>query len=136
MHRLLLILLLSLTASLASAASPTRHPNVLFILTDDQGSVDVNCYGSHALITPNMDAIAARGIRFTQFEAAAPICSPSRAAILTGTTPQKAGLPNMASSQPGGHGMPGDRTTLAEIFKSAGYAVSSQVALAVMSSRQ
>lgn len=98
------------------------HPNILFILTDDQGSVDVNCYGSHDLITPNMDSIAARGIRFTQFEAAAPICSPSRAAVMTGLVPQKAGLPNMASSQRGGHGMPSDRTTLAEIFKSAGYA--------------
>lgn len=113
---------LCLTASLAPAATPSRHPNVLFILTDDQGSVDVNCYGSHDLITPNMDAIAARGIRFTQFDAAAPICSPSRAAILTGLTPQKAGLPSMASSQRGGHGMPGDRVTIAEIFKQAGYA--------------
>ncbi len=95
---------------------------MLFILTDDQGSVDVNCYGSKDLITPNMDGIAAHGVRFTQFEAAAPICSPSRAAILTGCTPQKAGLPTMASSQRGGHGMPADRVTIARIFKDAGYA--------------
>lgn len=99
-----------------------RRPNVLFILTDDQGSVDVNCYGAKDLVTPNMDAIARRGVRFTQFEAAAPICSPSRAAVLTGMVPQKAGLPTMASSQRGGHGMPGDRTTIADVFKRAGYA--------------
>jgi arylsulfatase A-like enzyme len=121
-RRIVLLLLIGLTASLASAEAPARRPNILFILTDDQGSVDVNCYGSHDLITPHMDAIAARGIRFTQFEAAAPICSPSRAAILTGLTPQKAGLPGMASSQRGGHGMPSNRTTIAEIFKQAGYA--------------
>ncbi len=113
-----------IVATLLLLVSPAfaRSPNILFILTDDQGSVDVNCYGSHDLITPNMDAIAHRGIRFTQFDAAAPICSPSRAAILTGLVPQKAGLPTMASSQRGGHGMPGDRTTIAEIFKQAGYA--------------
>ncbi|HZZ41955.1 MAG TPA: sulfatase-like hydrolase/transferase [Tepidisphaeraceae bacterium] len=99
-----------------------RQPNVLFILTDDQGSVDVNCYGSKDLVTPGMDSIAKRGVRFTQFEAGAPICSPSRASIMTGMVPQKAGLPTMASSQRGGHGMPGDRVTMAEIFKSAGYA--------------
>jgi arylsulfatase A-like enzyme len=68
-----------------------------------------------------MDAIAAHGVRFMQFDAAAPICSPSRAAILTGMVPQKAGLPGMASSERGGHGMPGNRTTMAEIFRDAGY---------------
>src|SRR6185437_15868215 len=111
-----------LAVCLLASPALARSPNVLFILTDDQGSVDVNCYGSNDLVTPNMDAIARRGIRFTQFEAAAPICSPSRAAILTGLVPQKAGLPGMASSERGGHGMPGERTTIAEIFKQAGYA--------------
>ena len=108
---------------LAAAAPPARKPNVLFILTDDQGSVDVNCYGSHDLKTPNMDAIAAAGTRFTQLEAASPICSPSRAAILTGKYPPRAGLPDeSASSARGGHGMPGEQVTLAEMFKPAGYA--------------
>ena len=61
----------------------SEKPNVLLILTDDQGSIDVNCYGSADLLTPNMDRIANRGVRFTNFYAGAPVCSPSRAALLT-----------------------------------------------------
>ena len=124
LHRLFAgVLLVTLLCAVGGArAAENRRPNVLFILTDDQGSVDVNCYGAHDLVTPNMDAIAASGVRFTQFEAAAPICSPSRAAILTGRVPQRAGLAAMASSTPGGHGMPGSQVTLAKLFKAAGYA--------------
>ena len=69
-----------------------KKPNVIVIYTDDQGSVDLNCYGSKDLITPHMDAIAQSGVRFTQFYAF-PICSPSRASLLTGKTPQRAGVP-------------------------------------------
>jgi arylsulfatase A-like enzyme len=68
------------------------NPNILIILTDDQGSIDVNCYGAKDLYTPNMDRLAAQGTRFTQFYAAASVCSPSRAALLTGKTNLRAGL--------------------------------------------
>ena len=97
------------------------QPNVIFILTDDQGSIDVNCYGAKDLYTPNIDQLAKEGVRFDQFYVAAPLCSPSRAAILTGKTPQAAGLPNNASSQKGGHGMPAEQVTIAEVFQQAGY---------------
>ena len=118
-------------AAVAAAAPPTagaearpegRPPNVLLILSDDQGSVDVGCYGAKDLVTPNLDALAAGGVRFTQFYVAAPVCSPSRAALLTGRYPQRAGLVGNASSQPGGPGMPGDQVTTAEVMKAAGYA--------------
>jgi len=99
-----------------------RKPNVIFIFSDDQGSIDVNCYGAKDLITPHMDALADRGVRFSQFYAAAPVCSPSRAALLTGRYPQRAQLGGNASSHPDGHGMPTEQVTVAEIFKSAGYA--------------
>ena len=56
-------------------------PNVIVILTDDQGSIDLNCYGSEDLATPNMDQIVESGIKFTQFYAA-PVCSPSRQVCL------------------------------------------------------
>ena len=123
LQELILGIVVATTAS-SALAQTARHPNVLFILTDDQGSVDVNCYGSHDLVTPNMDAIAAAGTRFTQFEAAAPICSPSRAAILTGKYPPRVGLPtHSASSLRGGNdGMLPAAVTIAEIFKAAGYA--------------
>lgn len=61
-----------------------KKPNVIVILTDDQGTLDMNSYGSDDLITPNMDAMSASGVRFTQFYAAAPVCSPSRAVYSLG----------------------------------------------------
>ncbi len=88
--------------ALTSAPVQRRRPNVLLIILDDLGSLDLNCYGSHDLITPNLDALAASGIRFTQFYSAAPICSASRGGTLTGRYPQRNGLTENASSQPGG----------------------------------
>ena len=73
-------------------AFAARQPNVVLILTDDQGSIDVNIYGANDLFTPHMDALAKRGVRFTQFYSAAPVCSPSRAGTLTGRVPPRAGV--------------------------------------------
>jgi len=98
-----------------------RRPNVLLIVTDDQGSIDLNCYGANDLVTPNLDALAARGVRFTQFYAAGAVCSPSRAAILTGRYPQHAQMPGNAPHQPGQQGMPADQLTIAEMLKDASY---------------
>lgn len=102
-------------------SSQNSRPNVLFILTDDQGSLDLNCYGADDLHTPNLDALAASGVRFTQFYVAAPVCSPSRAALLTGRNPHAAGLAGNASSRPGHAGMPSQQVTMAEYFKDMGY---------------
>lgn len=100
-----------------------RAPNVIVILADDQGSVDVGCYGSGDLYTPHLDALAARGLRFTQFYSAAPVCSPSRAGLLTGRWPVRAGVPNNCASQAGETGaLPPSEITLAEMFRAAGYA--------------
>lgn len=109
-------------SSAALGAGQERKPNVVIIYTDDQGSVDMNIYGSTDLVTPHMDSLARRGIRFTQFYTAAPVCSPSRAALLTGRYPQRAGVPGNVSSQPGRAGMAPEQVTLAEMFKAAGYA--------------
>lgn len=96
-------------------------PNVIIIYTDDQGTVDMNAFGAEDLVTPNMDRIAKSGIRFTQFYAS-PICSPSRASLLTGKTPQRAGCPgNAGASIESMRGVPGSQYTMAEMFKDAGY---------------
>ena len=116
----LLMLAGCMGASLALAAD--RPPNVIIIYTDDQGSVDMNAYGAKDLQTPNMDALAGRGIRFTQFYAAAPVCSPSRAALMTGRVPQRAGVPGNVSSGKGNAGMPTEQVTIAELLQDAGYA--------------
>ena len=100
-----------------------RKPNVLVIYTDDQGSIDVNAYGAKDLITPAMDSLCRDGVRFTQFYSASAVCSPSRAALLTGRVPLRAGVPGNVSSHPGGRGaMPAEQITMAEMFKAAGYA--------------
>ena len=118
-----LILLAAFIVLTASADNCNADkPNVILILTDDQGSVDANCYGAKDLTTPHIDALAKHGVRFTQFYAAAPVCSPSRAAVLTGRVPQRAGVPGNVSSQPGGNGMPVQQVTIAEMMKAAGYA--------------
>jgi len=100
----------------------TRKPNVLLIFTDDQGSIDVNCYGAKDLYTANLDRLAAEGTRFTQFYVGAPVCSPSRAALMTGRYPRCAGLLSNAPSDKGRPGMPTGQVTIAEMMKSAGYA--------------
>ncbi len=99
-----------------------RKPNVVLIFTDDQGSIDLNCYGAKDLYTANLDRLAAEGTRFTQFYVGAPVCSPSRAALMTGRYPQRAGVPGNVSSQAGHAGMPTEQITIAEMMKSAGYA--------------
>src|ERR1700691_3918101 len=84
----------------ATADSVTK-PNVIVILTDDQGTADLHIAGATDLETPHLDALARRGVRFTQFYAAAPVCSPSRAGLLTGRYPVRAGMPSNAPSEAG-----------------------------------
>ena len=68
-----------------------KSPNVVILFTDDQGTIDANCYGSKDLITPNIDKLAATGVRFTQAYAHT-VCCPARAALLTGRHPQRGGV--------------------------------------------
>ena len=75
----------SLTSLEASAAeAPSRKPNVIFILADDLGYADLGCYGQQKIRTPHIDRLAAEGMRFTQHYSGAPVCAPSRCALLTG----------------------------------------------------
>ena len=112
------IVILSLLACVLQLSA--RKPNVIIIFTDDQGTVDMNCYGAKDLVTPNMDGLAKRGVRFTQFYSAAPVCSPSRVGLLTGRTPQHGGLNGNVPLD--SVGMPSQQITIAEKMKKAGYA--------------
>jgi arylsulfatase A-like enzyme len=94
---------------------------VLLVLADDLGTLDLNCFGSKDLQTPHLDGLAARGVRLTQFYVAAPVCSPSRAALLTGRVLQRAGVRENFSSRPGQEGMPTEELTMAELLRAAGY---------------
>lgn len=107
--------------SLQSFAQTKSKPNVIVIYTDDQGSVDLGSYGASDIYSPNIDKLAKEGTRFTQAYVAAPVCAPSRAALLTGKYPQNAGVNSNTSHVPGSHGMPNEQYTLAELFKDHGY---------------
>src|SRR6056297_3420844 len=102
------------------AEPPAEKPNVLIIYTDDQGAIDLNCFGANDLVTPHMDQLVNSGIKFTRVYGA-PICSPSRADLLTGKTPERAGVPGNVSSLSEEAGMPSAQYTLAKMFKDAGY---------------
>lgn len=107
----------------AACLAEGRKPNVVILYTDDQGTLDANCYGSTDLHTPNIDRIAAKGVRFTQAYAHT-VCCPSRAALLTGRHPQRSGINSWTQGNmkgPDGRNMDLAETTIAEILKGAGY---------------
>src|SRR5262245_19458176 len=109
-------------ALLASgAAYAAERPNVVLILADDQGYGDLGCYGAKDLRTPNLDRLAAEGTRFTNFYVAQPVCTASRAALLTGCYPNRvrmAGALNPTSPT----GIHPQETLLSELFKKQDYA--------------
>ncbi len=76
-----------------------ERPNVVWILADDLAWGDLGCYGHELLETPNLDRLAAEGARLTDFYADAPVCSPTRAALLTGRVPQRNGLTNVIETR-------------------------------------
>lgn len=104
------------------AAMPQSKPNIIIIFVDDQGYYDLGCYGATEVKTPRIDTMAAEGTRFTDYYAAAPICSPSRAGLLTGCYPRRIGnhiWVHRADSKTGIHP---DELTLAELVHQHGYA--------------
>ena len=104
------------------AEGPARKPNIILILTDDQGWADLGCYGCRDIATPHIDALAAAGIRLTSEYSAAPVCSPSRAALLTGRIPSRAGIPSNVAAGWNVVGLKAEMPTVAEILKRQGYA--------------
>jgi arylsulfatase A-like enzyme len=102
-------------------ASAEQAPNVVIILTDDQGYQDVGVYGAEGYATPNLDQMAAEGMRFTSFYMAASACTPSRAALMTGSYPTRVGIPGVL--MPGSTvGLNPEEVTIAELVKEEGYA--------------
>lgn len=117
----LLAVLLGLSASqpAAAAAEKASKPNIVVIVADDLGYGDLRSYGG-SISTPNIDALATAGVRFTDFHANGPVCTPSRAALLTGRYPQRAQL-NNALSASSNQGLNANQITVSEVLKSAGY---------------
>ena len=101
-----------------------KKPNVVLIMVDDMGYHDLGCYGHPSIRTPVLDQLAKNGIRLTSFYSGATVCTPSRMALLTGAYPTRLGWEKgvMGYKMGGNDGMSPEALTIAEIFKSAGYA--------------
>ena len=104
----------------AAAEARTRPPNFVIILTDDQGYQDVGCFGSPDIRTPCLDRMADEGIKLTSFYAA-PVCTPSRARIMTGCYPPRVSLPNVLNPS-STTGISDDEITIAQLLKERSYA--------------
>ncbi|WP_044302378.1 sulfatase [Rhodopirellula sallentina] len=135
MRNVLFFLFACSTLCAHPVAQAAEKPHVLFIMTDDMGWMDLHCQGNSVLRTPNIDALAKAGVRFTNAYAASTVCSPTRAAIMTGHAPARLHItqhgadgkhfwPDDRLVQPPStqHELPHETTTVAERFKSAGYA--------------
>ncbi|WP_345157881.1 sulfatase [Pontibacter saemangeumensis] len=121
---LLVLLLAGLGTRMAAAQATASNPNFIIIFTDDQGYGDLGCYGHPTIRTPHIDKMAAEGQKWTNFYAAANVCTPSRAALLTGRLPIRSGMcgdgrrvlfPDSDS------GLPATEKTIAEVLKEKGY---------------
>jgi arylsulfatase A len=102
----------------AATTRPPRPPNIVFIMVDDLGSADLGCYGSSLIATPNLDRMAAEGIRFTGAYAGCTVCAPSRSALMTGYHTGHTAV----RGNTGGIPLAADDLTFVRILKEAGYA--------------
>jgi arylsulfatase A-like enzyme len=118
--RILAFLAAWAVAAVSTRSAETRPPNLIILFADDLGYGDLGCYGHPTIRTPNLDRMAAEGLKLTQFYAM-PVCTPSRAALLTGRLPIRSGLNRVLFPYSEG-GIPDEEITLAEALKSRGYA--------------
>ena len=116
-----LLFLFTLVLNISLFANKNR-PNLVIIFADDQGYGDLSCYGSTEIKTPNIDRIAKEGRKFTSFMVASPVCTPSRAALLTGCYPKRVGMHQHVLFPSSNKGLNPEEYTIADHFKSIGYA--------------
>lgn len=117
----ILIALAVALVEVEATATDRRPPNFILIYADDLGYGDLGCYGNTEIATPNLDRMAAEGLRFTSFYSCSPVCTPSRAGLLTGRYPVRSGLTHVLFPH-SNTGIEDSEVTLAEALKEQGYA--------------
>ena len=118
---LTMLLWMLFISSAVQADTPAQRPNIIVILVDDLGWFEPECYGNTYNETPNVNALAASGMRFTNAYAAAPVCSPYRASLMTGQSPVRLGIYKWIAKNDYGKKLARQYTTVAELLKPAGY---------------
>jgi arylsulfatase len=110
-------------AAASSAWAADRPPNIVFVLADDLGRAELGCYGQKKIRTPEIDRLAAEGMRFTRFYAGSPVGAPSRCVLLTGRHNGRAAVRDNREAKPEGQfPLPAAEVTVAERLKARGYA--------------
>ncbi|XP_061647638.1 arylsulfatase D isoform X1 [Phyllopteryx taeniolatus] len=120
------LLLFPMLASNVAGEESIRKPNIVLVMADDLGIGDVGCYGNNTIRTPNIDRLASEGVKLTQHIAAAPLCTPSRAAFMTGRYAVRSGMAGSGAVQVilflgGSGGLPPGETTFAKRLQQQGY---------------
>ncbi len=115
-----IFVLVTACSSDKTPADVISQPNIVVIYCDDLGYGDLACFGNQVIRTPNIDRLASDGMKFTEFYSASPVCSPSRAALLTGRIPQRMGI-NGVFFPRSYTGMPVEEITIADLLKAQGY---------------
>jgi len=130
-NNLILIVLICISQISTIEAKKKEKPNLVIIFTDDQGYADLSCYGAKGFETPNIDQLAKEGMKFTDFYVGASVCTPSRAALLSGCYPNRVGLGQVLfpkgpkwTHNKANRGFNSDENTLPELLKGEGYATS------------
>jgi len=119
----LLVVMLYAGVGCAATVKQGQKPNVVFILADDLGYADVGCYGATDIRTPNIDRLRNEGVKFTDFYANGPVCTPTRCGLMTGRYQQRiGGLEYAINSGMRGLGLPGGEKTIANYLRDGGYA--------------
>jgi arylsulfatase A-like enzyme len=113
---------LATACATARQPPPRRPPNLIVILADDLGYGDLGCQGSSQIATPRIDRLAAEGVRMTSFYVPSPLCTPTRAALLTGSYPKRVGLDAGVLRPNATRGLHPDEITIAEVLGRRGYA--------------
>ncbi len=117
---IIVLMLLNSPSFIQAQALPYNDPNVIILLADDLGYGDLGCYGNATIKTPHFDKLASEGLRLTNFYSAAPVCSPSRAGLLTGRVPQRDGISDWIKEGSNIY-LPIETPTFAKMLKLFGY---------------